>query len=312
MKAPKHKPASPKQAAARKEAGRAYAAAGRTAQAAKRKANLAAGKPTRSKRQQQASAKWAAAGRAAQARKREKLPPLPKHPRAIQGIVLPGHHPGGSGAAVPPAGKGGKGKKGPPPPVSGIVLPGQHPGGSGASAPPGKKGKKPRLVLPGQHVGGFGPAVSAKRRKAALKGAKTRAANKKKRGLSPLFGNDAAPVCTAAAIAAHLWLSTGIYIGDAETAELQEQSGGVIGDALELIGSRGLGGARLAAYWPLADGPVLAGAITGLRWPQGRHSVVALSGDTCLSWGIQMPLSGVVEEQWWLEWDASPGADSRQ
>lgn len=166
------------------------------------------------------------------------------------------------------------------------------------------------------------PHLSKKQKQAQVANlAKARAAQERKRhhlkplpkhpralagpsGLLPVFGNDVADVCSAAAIAANLWLRYGISVPDAEVAAAHAAGNGVLGDVLDFIAGRGFGSARLAAHWPFSPGGrALAGSVLGLRLPQGRHAVVALTSDACLSWGSVIPVCGEVEEAWWLEWD---------
>lgn len=115
------------------------------------------------------------------------------------------------------------------------------------------------------------------------------------------------PACVATAIANHLLWSCGIAASQQDIIALHLAAGGddergiLIADVLELLTVRGLAGTRIRRFWPVA-GWNLPGLVAGLRLPRGAHTVLTLDEAACASWGANRPVTGYVEEAWWIEW----------
>jgi len=114
------------------------------------------------------------------------------------------------------------------------------------------------------------------------------------------------PVCAAVAVAEHLYAATGIIVSDAEILELHSAaSGGGLGDYLEVAAMAGLGGARLAGFWPCDEDAYVPGLVYGVQLRGGYHAVLSHpAGVGMVSWGTLLRLTGVPCEAWHLEWEA--------
>jgi hypothetical protein len=112
------------------------------------------------------------------------------------------------------------------------------------------------------------------------------------------------PCCTATAVAAHLYVTTGAVATREQILALHDEAGGDGGahirDVLEVCSS-GFAGTRVMRFWPVGDWD-LPGTVAGLRLPGGTHAALILSGVACVSWGRVLPVYGEVTEAWWCQW----------
>lgn len=166
------------------------------------------------------------------------------------------------------------------------------------------------------HTKGRRHHESAKtKRIAARKAAATRRrhAAAKRRALARDLGYDG---CAVQAIAASLWLATGIRAPDSELRDLFAAAGGrpaggvYIPDLLEVITLQGLAGCNLASFTAAhldeADEP---GLVLGLDLP-GPHTVLTAAASphsiAWLTWGETCDPdtfpAAVIEEAWRLDW----------
>jgi hypothetical protein len=110
------------------------------------------------------------------------------------------------------------------------------------------------------------------------------------------------PVCAAVAVAASLQMQCGVIATAAEILDLYQQAGvTAIGTVLEAAAGYGLAGRRLARFTPLDPELCLDGLVCGIQLPYGYHAVCTAE-DGMLSWGMLLPLAGIPEEAWLLEW----------
>jgi hypothetical protein len=169
------------------------------------------------------------------------------------------------------------------------------------------------------------PTRTAAQHQQSLKAAAAgRASQKRKReGLKPLpkhpralagavggsYGflaaaNEDWPCCAATAIATHLYVATGIVASYEDVVSLHLAAGGeqgaLIPELLE-VASSGFAGTRLSGFGHVDD-LSLPGTVAGLRLPGGTHAALILSRVACVSWGRVLPVTGELEESWWLEW----------
>ncbi len=151
------------------------------------------------------------------------------------------------------------------------------------------------------------PARSKKQKQAAIKfAAAGRAAQARKRAhLKPLPKKTptlGGLPCAPAAIAEHLYASTGICVPDADiVAWGSGLMGGCLGDYLEAA-TAGFGGARLCGFWRCDADLFLPGVVYGVEMLGGYHAVLA-HPDGVVSWGLILPRLGVPAEAWQLRWE---------
>jgi hypothetical protein len=125
--------------------------------------------------------------------------------------------------------------------------------------------------------------------------------------LAQLAGaNQAEPACAATALAVHLHVTRRVTASTEDILALHRAAGGTgdgahISDLLETAASAGLGGIRIARFWPVTT--ALPGTVAGLALPGGSHAVLTLPGGMCITWGQIRPCGGEIEEAWWIEWD---------
>lgn len=93
----------------------------------------------------------------------------------------------------------------------------------------------------------------------------------------------------------------GPWLGDEELLAVcpDDPDGTLIGAVLEGAAELGL----LASFGPAEPGDT-PGLILGLALPEGPHAAVCAGNGLMVSWGRLMPVYGVIEEAWWLEWAA--------
>jgi hypothetical protein len=229
--------------------------------------------PTQTKKQHQASLKAAAAGRAAQARKRAGLKPLPKKARALAG--------GPAAATLAVAGLD---------IVSALGLAADR--------------MDPRDVTGVGHSGPVAGALSCDAVTRMDRAADTSEYHVGLAGLKTV--NTYWDCCAATAVAWSLFTERGIIATYEDVLALHLAAGGddgaYIPDVLDIVASGGLAGARVGRFWPVTD-LTIPGIVAGLRLPRGTHSTLILAGGRCVSWGSIQPVTGVLEEGWWIEWE---------
>jgi hypothetical protein len=119
----------------------------------------------------------------------------------------------------------------------------------------------------------------------------------------PGYGIHDLPVCAAVAVSEHLAAATGAIASDAGILSLVDGlGGGCLADYLEAAATGGLGGVRLAGFWPCDPDMFVPGLVYGVRFRQGYHAVLSHPSGM-ISWGMLMPVTGVPVEAWHLEWD---------
>ena len=201
---------------------------------------------------------------------------------------------------VPPAAKG-----------KGAAQPGNAPGrGKAAHAKPAPKKPPPKPKVSAK--------IKAQRHAAAVKAAKTRAANAKKARAHPrrqLALAEGVACCSAEALAASLRLA-GWPVDDDDVLALyrrtarDDDAGASILATLEAAAEYGLAGCQLAAFAPADLATYLpSGLILGLSLP-GPHAVLD-TGSEWITWGQAWPArafpDAVIEEAWEVTW---PGTTS--
>ena len=161
------------------------------------------------------------------------------------------------------------------------MVPGPAPRPKGRGGGPKPKPKPGPVVFPGTPVVGLTVGPPAPRPRPKVRHRKPKPKVKPRTaGLMP---------CVAVAVARVLGLRAD------QVLPYCQPGGDLISDVLEALAADGLAG----EFWAAEPETGLPGIVIGLTMPEGTHAAVTAGDGLMWSWGLAMPVRGIVDEAWW-------------